>query len=451
MQNAIANQLVNFGLQTKYPDIPKEIIDYSKQLALKTIAGMLAGSIKPSGRKLTRIIRKQELPAQVGVMGCGFKTSLWESVLLHSFFAHASELEDDRFKEGMGVTWDITLISCLFPLADKLNLSGRAFLEALVTGLEVTVRVGMFSSKHLGLGQISGAVGPVIASAKVLGLNAKQTLGAIGLAICGVPLTTVNYGSDGHFFESALQSLQAIMSVQMAKGGLAGNPDLATFLTNIMGKDRVVPEKIVEDLGKRWDLSDIWIKKYPACFLQHRQIDSVIEMKKQYNIDFDDVKAIEAHISLFEKVCDRPEPKDEGDLQFSLQHVLSSALLDGDVNMKHICDKAIHDPRFREARLKVAIVYHPELTGEANTTPSKVVIRMKNGREFSRERMYPIGDPKHDPLTREQVQGLYAKFSKGILKEKEIAQVADMVWSLENLKSMKGLINILVQGSNKKR
>jgi hypothetical protein len=63
--------------------------------------------------------------------------------------------------------------------------------------------------------------------------------------------------------------------------------------------------------------------------------------------------------------------------------------------------------------------------------------------------MFPIGDPKHDPLTREQVQGLYAKFSKGILKEKDIAQVADIVWHLEDQKSLKGLINILVQGSKK--
>ena len=52
----------------------------------------------------------------------------------------------------------------------------------------------------------------------------------------------------------------------------------------------------------------------------------------------------------------------------------------------------------------------------------------------------------HDPLTKEQVQALYAKFSGGVLKEKEIARVADMIWNLEGLKSMKELISILVGG-----
>ncbi len=447
MEKDFATQLAEFGLQTKYGDIPKDVLDFSKQLTLKTISGMLAGSAKPSGRKLARIIKEQKLPKQVGIMGSGFKTSLWESVFLHAYFAHASELEDDRFNGGMGITWDITVIPLLFPLAEKLNLSGKAFLEALVAGLEVTVRTGMFSARHLGLGQVPGAVGPAVAAARVLGLNTKETTGAMGLAMSGVPISVVNYGTDSHYFESALMSLQAIMAAQMAKRGLGGNPDLATFLTNYLGKERVAPEKMIEDLGERWDLSEIWIKKYPACFLQHRQIDSVIEMRKEHNLSYDDVKAIEVHTSLAEKLCDRPEPKDERNLQFSFQHVLSSALLDGDVNLKHISEKAVNDPRFKEARQKVTMVYHPEFSIVFLVAPSKVVIKMKDGREFSRERLFPIGDPKHDPLTPEQVQGLYAKFSKGILKEKDIAKVADMIWHLEDLKSLKGLISILVQGS----
>ena len=200
MGKDVTSQLVDFALKTKYEDIPKEVIEYSKQLTLKTISGMLGGSAKPSGRKLSRIIKEQELPGQVGVMGRAFRTSLWEGIFLHAFFAHASELEDDRFTAGMGVTWDITVIPLLFPLAEMLNLSGKAFLAALATGLEVTVRTGMFSAKHLGLGQLPGAIGPAVTAARVLGLSAKEAYGALGLAMSGVPLSTVNFGTDGHYW-----------------------------------------------------------------------------------------------------------------------------------------------------------------------------------------------------------------------------------------------------------
>ena len=60
MGKDIATQLAEFGLQTKYGDIPKEVLDYSKQLTLKTISGMLGGSAKPSAPKLARIIREQK-------------------------------------------------------------------------------------------------------------------------------------------------------------------------------------------------------------------------------------------------------------------------------------------------------------------------------------------------------------------------------------------------------
>ena len=446
MNKDITTKLVEFALQTRYENIPKEVIGFCKLLTLKTVAGMLAGSAKPSGRKLTRIIKKQKHPEEVSVMGSGFMTSLWEAVFLHAYFAHASELEDDRFNGG--ISWDITVIPLLFPLAEKLNLSGKGFMESLVLGLEVTARTCLFSAKHLGLGQVPGAVGPAVAAARVLGLGVRETAGAVGLAISGVPLAVQNYGTDAHYFESALLSLQGMMAAEMAKTGLAGNPDMGTYLTNFLGKDKVVPERIVEDLGGKWIVSEIWIKKYPCCFLMHRQIDAVIEMREQHNLSPAEVQTIEVHVSPAEKVCDRPEPVSEGNLQFSFLHVLSAAMLDGDVNLKHISDKAVNNPRLKDARSKVKIIYHPDLTIEFNKAPARVVVKLKDGREFSRERMYPIGHPSQ-PLTTDQVQNLYAKFTKGILKEKDISRTADMVLNLETIKSFRELIDILGKGTGR--
>lgn len=443
MPQDIATKLIEFALKTKYEDIPEEVIAFSKHLTLKTVSGMLAGSAKPSGRKMAKIIRDRKLPEEVGVMGSGFKTSLWESIFLDTYFAHASELEDDRFNGG--ISWDITVIGLLFPLAEKLCLSGKAFLESLILGLEVHCRTCLFSPKHLGLGQIPGAVGPAVAAARASGLSVQETAAAVGLSMSSVPLTVVNYGTDAHYFESALIPRQAMIAVEMAKKGLAGNPDLAAFLTYVLGKERVVPEKMLEDLGKRWVVGEIWVKKYPCCFLQHRQIDSVIEMKQQHNLSAEDVEAIEVHVSMAEKLCDRPQPENERDLQFSFQHVLSAAMLDGDVGLKHITPKLVSDERLREARSKVKIIYHPELTIEFNQAPARVVIKTKDGREFSRERMYPIGHPTQAPLATEQIQGLYAKFTAGILKKTDIPRTAEMILNVEKLRSLKELIRILDQ------
>jgi 2-methylcitrate dehydratase PrpD len=442
MEKSLGMQLAKFAVQTKYGDLPPEVLRFTKGLILKTVAGMMAGSIKPSGRKMAEFIKSQRLPEVVGIMGSNFKTSLWEAVFLHAYFAHASELEDDRFNGG--ISWDITVIPLLFPLAEKLNMSGRDLLAAITVALEVHIRTCSFSAEHLGLVMIPGAAGPAVGAARALGLDVNGTAAALGLSLSGVPCSMISFGTDAHFLESALQSLQGIIAADMAKMGLTGNPDVGFFLTNYLGKERVKPEKIVENIGKEWLIPEIWIKKYPCCFLQHRHIDAIIELRNTHHLSFDDVESIEVHASPPEMLCDRPDPKTEGDLQFSFQHSLSSAMLDGDVNMQHISEEAVSDKRLAAARSKVKIVLDPKLPQAFFGAPAKVNIRMKDGRTFSGQRNLPIGHPK-EPLSQEQYLHLYSKFMKEILPDGLVSRTADMLMNLEKLPDMKELLNILVR------
>ncbi len=440
MEKDIGKRLAEFTAKTKYQHIPKEVREYAKVLTLKTVSGMVAGSAKPSSQKMIRLIKDRKLPEDVGVMGSGFKTGLWEAVLLHAYFAHASELEDDRFNGG--VSWDIGVIPLLFPLAERLKLSGKALLESIVLGMEVHSRTCLFGAEHLGLVMVPGAVGPAVGAAKALGLGAKETAAALGLATAGPHLWIQSFGTDAHYFESALQSLQGIIAAQMAKLGLAGNPDIGTYLQNHLG-EKVVPEKIAADLGKHWVFCEVWVKKYPCCFLLHRQIDSAIELKKEQGLSFEEIEAIEVHASPGDKICDRPEPKNEGDLQFSFQHVLSAAMMDGDINLKHFTKEAVDTPRLKKARSRVKFILYPDLSDKFLAAPSQLVVKMKDGRQFKKERIYPIGHPK-EPVTTEQLRTLCAKFTEGILVEKKFSKMTDMILDLEKLGNVKELVDILV-------
>jgi 2-methylcitrate dehydratase PrpD len=440
MDTKIANELAKFVVETKYPDIQKEIVDFSKQLLLKTVAGMVAGSVHPSSRKMAAMIKNRKLPEEVGVIGSSFKTSLWEGVYLNAFFAHASELEDDSF--GQGVSWDITVIPLLLPLAQCLRLSGKALTEALVVGLEIHSRTCLFPTEHLGLQLVPGAVGPAAAAARALGLGLEQTASALGLAMSGVAVATPNFGTDAHFFESALQSLQGIMAAEMAKNGLTGNPSLVTYLTGLLGKERVIPDKFIKNLGSQWAFQNIWIKKYPCCFLTHRAIDIVLGIRREKNLSYEDVEKIEVHISPVEEITNRPKLDKLGDLQFSVQHLLGSALLDGDVNFSHINADILHDSRYKEAMAKVDVVSHPEWSTQYMGSPTLVTLKTKGGKEFTKQREYPIGSTR-EPLTLKEVQNLYSKFTKNILSNEQIEKTSEVLLNLEKLNDVEEFMNLL--------
>lgn len=440
MYKEVVTQLAKFAVETQYVDVPRSVVEFAKCLTLKTIAGIVAGSATPSGQKMAMLIRDRNLPEEAGVIGCGFKTSLWDAIFLQAFLSHASELEDDRFNGG--VSWDITVIPLMISLAEKLRLSGKALIEALVVGLEVHARTCLSGTHHLGVTVFPGAVGPAVAAGRALSLGIKDMASAFGLSMSGVPVSITNFGTDAHYFESALHSLQGIMAAEMANKGMTSNPDIVGYLSNLLGKEKVAPKKMLEDLGKRWLFCDMWIKKYPCCFSNHRQIDILIELMKEHSLSYDHIEIIEVHMSPGDEFLNRPEPKTEGDLQFSIQHTLGVTMLYGDVGLGNMTNDKIRSPRFREARSKVKFILHPDWPSDVMAAPARVIIKTKDGRKLSGERMYPIGS-QIEPLTTEQFRELYFKFTQGILSRKQITNTLEVILNLENLSTTEELMEML--------
>ena len=444
-QIGIGQQLAEFTVKTKLEDVPKETIEFVKQLILKTTAGMLAGSVFPAGDKVTKFILERNQAPEVGVIGRSLKTSLWEAVLAHTIFAHASELEDNRFGMKGGTSWDITVLPVTFAIAEKNKLSGKEFLEASIVGLEVHCRTCAFPTEHLGLQVVPGAVGPAAGAARALGLDTKKTASALGLATSTVPVAALNFGTDAHYFESAMHSLHGLMAAEAARIGMTGNPEIGRYLRYMLGKDKVNPDEITDSLGSEWRLRGICVKKYPCCFGSHRQIDSVLEVMNENNLSYEQIEEVEVQISRVDRVLNRPDPKTLGDLQFSFQYILAAAMIDRDVNLGHFTDEKVSDAKLGEGRGKVKIVVHDDWPTGTLEAPSLIVVKLKDGRQFSKERKYPIGAPQ-EPLKLEQFKELYHKFTQGRLSKEQVERTGDDILNLEKLDDVRGLMNVLTFG-----
>jgi len=439
----IAEPLVEFITKTRLEDIPERTLEFVKGLALKTASGILAGSAMPTGKKMADYIKGRKQVPEVGIMGHGFKASLWDAVLAHTMFAHHSELEDDKF--GGGTSWDITVFPITFSVAEKEGLSGKEFLAASAIGLEVHCRTCLFPTEHVGLQLVPGAVGPAAAAARALGLDSQETTWALGLGMSAAPVSFLNFGTDAHYFESAMQSLHGLMAGEMARAGMTGNPAIGRFLSYLLGKEKVNPEAVIEGLGKRWMLEEIWVKKYPCCFGTHRQIDCQLDAMREHHITYDQIEMVEVHISRVDKILDRPAPKTLGDLQFSLQHVLAAAMVDEDVNLGHFTPESVDDERLREAREKVKVSIHYDWPSGTMESPAVLVIDLKDGRKISTERQYAVGAPQ-DPLARDQFLYLYRKFTQGILDDEQVDRTMDQILNVEKLDNLETLMHALTFG-----
>lgn len=439
----ISEQFAQFVVNTKIVDIPEETIIYTKELLLKTVAGMLAGTKTPACQKLVKYVKNQPYNEEASVLGCGFKTSIEYAAFINGLTSHASELEDDQMPS---VTSDITIFPVILALAEKLNMTGKELLEASIPAFEIMNRMGavpFLASRGITDLVFYGILGSAAVAAKAFSLNEDEVQSALGIAIGRASGFLVNLGSEAHYLESAFACKDGITAATLAKHGMTGNANIEEWLTTFFDRRALDLDSITRNLGKSpWHIHNIWIKKYPCCVLTHRQIDILLSLREKHKITPEDVSSIEIVVGPIDITCNRPNPKNIEDAKFSYQHVLASAMLEGDIGLDTFTEKKIADPRYKEFGDKIKVKLNENWPAEFNSGIANVNVQLNNGERISGEMEQTIGGPK-SPLSLEQFYGLYKKYTRGILTEEKQAETADMIMNLEKYSDLKGLFETL--------
>lgn len=436
---APARELANLAHAISYDELPEDVIDFARSLIVKMVAAELGGSTTESAAAFADLTARRGLPAEAGVPGFGFKTSLWDAVLANVFTAHCSELEDVAHSKG-GLSWDVTVIPLALSLAEREHQSGRDLLEMVVAGLEVQYRSSMpFDAVSAGFVlPPHAAIGCAAAAAKGFRLGADQTLHAMGIALSSSAMAEVSMGTEAHFFESALHAYQGIVGAEMARAGLTGNPDLTSF-GGIRARD-VELDEAVADLGERWYFTETWIKKYPLCFIVHRQVDALLELIAEHQLGYDEIESVHVRTGPGDVSCDRPNPRTVGDLMFSFQHALGVAMLDGAIELTAVRHEAADDPRYMEAREKVGVTIDAQAERDFGMgVPTTVTVTTTGGMELSRERMTSRGAPD-EPLEREEFDAIFHRYAAGTMSDADLEGTLQSLWAIDEMDDVASLM-----------
>jgi len=444
----LSKEFAKFIKNVSIETTPPETVLFAKQLAMKTLAGMVAGSATPSAKPVISYAKKVgHWSEDAGVYGSKFKCFIEYAILANGHFAHAAELEDDCFPSA---TSDVTVVPVVFPMAEHLKLSGKVVVESLLAGFETMNRLGKFPITYRGITELPfyGILGAAATAAKALNLTEEQIQNAIGISIARAAGYLANVGTDAHYFESSMACRDGYFAAAMAKEGLTGTHDIESWLKYLHGKDLPYEEQL-KDLGgkSRWFTHDFWIKKYPNCFLTHRQIDITKALKQKYNIDPAKVEKVEVYVGDVDyRMCNRPELTDYESARFSYQHLLASVLVDGDLDFESFTDEMRDRPLVKDLRKKVEVILRKEdPLGAWMTGLADVRIHMSDGTVYQDKMEQAVGGWK-SPLTTEQFIELYRKYTRRFLKESAIIKSADMILDLENQQNILPLMSILTFG-----
>ena len=267
-------------------------------------------------------------------------------------------------------------------------------------------------------------------------------------------------GTDTKRYHVAKAAHGGVLSAHLALGGMTGprsifEGDFGVFRAYSSGSQ---PEKLVEELGTRFDILDTSVKRFPFCDGNAAPLEAMLAIVEEHDLKPGDVD--QAHFRmksfLIPYVVDyqgdterKYRPQNELDAQMSLPYCLSVGLhRKGDVRLEDFDPQRLSDQEVLGLADKVTAEGDAELDKiplKPMSMPAIARLRTKDGREFEKRVDHYKGSPQN-PFSREDFRAKFATFVEGRLDEKKRDRAIDVILSLQALNDASDLASQLVRG-----
>ena len=328
------------------------------------------------------------------------------------------------------------VVPAVFSLGAKLGSSNEQMLVAVLHGFEAMCRIGAaVGPGHYRVWHNTATCGPfgsAMATAKLLELDDRQTLNALGNA--GTQASGfwqfMETGAMSKHLHAGRACESGMLAAELALQGFTGSPEILEgkkgFFTAMCADPE--PQKLLDNPGASWQLHLTSIKPWPSCRHTHPVIDCALEIHEILDgkpVVKIDIKTYQAALD----VCDFPEPESEYQAKFSLYHTAAIAILDGNVGL----DSFDADARKRSEKLRrstAVSVVDPYASSYPVSWGAEVMAITETGESFKVSRRDCKGDPElalDDDEMRNKAMGL---LNYGGLSESEAGQLCDSVLAM---------------------
>jgi 2-methylcitrate dehydratase PrpD len=199
------------------------------------------------------------------------------------------------------------------------------------------------------------------------------------------------------------------------------------------------PEEMVAGLGTRFIVTETAIKPYSVGYPIQAPLDAFLTLRRQYALTPDNVQRIV--IRLPEDgariVDDRAMP------DVNCQHVISMALVDGDVSFDDSHSYArMKDPSVLAVKQRVRLVADPELVDPAAPRSGLVEVTLRDGRTVSHFTPHAPGT-KENPMDTNAVSAKARRLMQPVLGEERTEALIARVNAIEDVPDCRALMQLL--------
>jgi 2-methylcitrate dehydratase PrpD len=294
------------------------------------------------------------------VLGRGLTTTAPLAALANGAMAHALDFED-AFDPAPCHPDASLLPAALAMLQTGRCITGREFLTAIALGCDLVCRLGLALRREMEAGgwyppPILGLFGATAAAARLAGLDARQMLDALSLALCqaGVP-GEIKHSRDTviRAVREALPAEAAVRATMLAGLGVRGFDEPFEGkggFYRLYAENDYDPATILNGLGEHFWIEQLSFKQWPACRGTHPYIEAVQTLRAAHDLRPEDVASIvatggEVQVMLTEPADRKRAPTVTIDAKFSIPFTIAAAMVDQEVTLDSFDTASLADPR----------------------------------------------------------------------------------------------------------
>jgi 2-methylcitrate dehydratase PrpD len=441
----VVEQFARFAVAYREPAITPHVLHHAKRAVIDWYAALLPGAVVPPATLLERAF-SEELDHGAARLALGRRATTRMAALINGTASHTVEV-DDIFREAIYHPGAPTIAAAL-AVAQAKGASGEAFLRAVITGYEISTRIGAamgrahYKNWH-NTGTI-GCFGAAAAAAELLGLDQKRFAHALAT------VTTFTAGLQQAFrMDSMSKPLHAgraaeagVVAALAAAEGVTGSLDVLegdTGFGRAMG-DGPNWAHAVATLGSDFHITRMTFKNHACCGHTFAPIDGSLALQAEMGIAAADIEKI--HISTYKAALDvagyeMPATPAEG--RFSVKYTVATALTHGSVRLAAFEPDRLADPQTRALMKKIELTVDPELDAAfPGQRAARITIETRDGRRGRYLQPTRKGDPEA-PLTDAELEQKYLDLASPVLGNENASILLKQLWNLESIASLDAL------------
>jgi 2-methylcitrate dehydratase PrpD len=410
------------------------------------LAGTGAGAVEP----IVDLVLAQGGEGEATVVGWDRRLPLPEAVFANAVVSRALEIDDAH--DTAHIHPGVMIHPVGFGAAEiDPGMSGADLLTLLVTGYEISLRIGLAPRMGTAINGMSfhatGAFGVVGALGAQMQLSREQIRAGMGIAYVQVAGNQQG-AAEGKMtvrMQTGFMARAGVMATRFAANGVTGPEHVLEGrygYYKLYHHDDYERERILDGLGERYETDGVHIKPYPTCMYGHPPIEAAVQLSKDLGVEPEQIAAVRVRSNQehFNIMCtpieEKRRPADGVAAQFSTPYAVAYSLVHGKMWLEALHDEALADERVLDLAARVEPIVDEEIEAIDSRRvrpPASVEVELADGSTHRRTIELPRGHPER-PMSFDEVADKYrmcAMSARVEISESAVEETIEAVRDLE--------------------